>query len=203
MNSTKSIIIGLCGRAGSGKSTIAKFLSIKYGFVEFSFAKKLKEVVSVISGFDGDFLGGTVSRQSRETVKDNVFGMTARELLQKVGMLFRDHFCADFWVKLLMADILKYTTFHKNPRIVISDCRFENEIMSVLNLTGSYLFVLSAPQDPHMPDNIAGHISETAYVPVIKKIEKTASESVYNITNTKDKYLFHQIDFIVGGILGR
>lgn len=43
-----SCIVGLVGKAGSGKDTAAEFLVGKYDFIRMAFADKVKEVVSVV-----------------------------------------------------------------------------------------------------------------------------------------------------------
>ena len=61
------MIIGLCGRAGSGKDTIADFLVNEYNFTKLSFGKILKDVVSIIFGWDRKLLeGDTIESREKE-----------------------------------------------------------------------------------------------------------------------------------------
>jgi dephospho-CoA kinase len=122
----KSKIIVLCGRIGSGKSTIANYLNIK-GYISLSFAECLKEICSILTDINIDILKGETEEniKLREIKKDKIFNMTGRQWLEKIGMMFRNNFDNDFWVKILENKLIKY--INNNQNIVITDCRFENE----------------------------------------------------------------------------
>lgn len=124
------MIIGICGLIGSGKDTIADILIKHKGFVKLSFSKILKDIVSILFDWDRNLLEGntTNSRKWRNTIdifwtQKFGFDITPRFVLQFIGTdLFRNHFHQDFWILLLEKQLLKY------DNIVISDCRFPNEI---------------------------------------------------------------------------
>ena len=82
------IILGMKGQAGSGKDTVANYLVKKHGFTRIAFADPLKEICAIISGWPLEMLRGDTaeSRIFRETVVHPDFGMTARQLLQFVGI---------------------------------------------------------------------------------------------------------------------
>ena len=120
-------IIGIKGKSGSGKDTVANYLIEKYGFQKLALADSLKEIVSIISGWSLEQLRGDTleSRVFRETVKHPDFGLTGRQLLQKIGTdCLRDHFDSWLWIKILQRRIEE----SESDKIVITDLRFENEI---------------------------------------------------------------------------
>jgi hypothetical protein len=112
------MIIGICGRAGSGKDTAADYLVSKYGFVKLSFAATLKNMLAVAG------LPEPANRDDKEKIIDG-FTFSWREAAQKLGTEFGRELDPDIWVKLTAKVI--------NPTVnyVISDVRFENEAKMV------------------------------------------------------------------------
>jgi len=96
--------IGLVGKAGVGKTTIANILVEKYGFVRLSFAAKLKEVAAEI-------LGRPVDKS-----KDRLF-------LQSLGELGR-MFDTSMWIRHVWRELHKLP---KDANVVIDDVRYLNE----------------------------------------------------------------------------
>lgn len=127
-------IIGICGFQSAGKDTLAEYLINTYGFVKISYAGALKDVVSIIFGWDRQQLEGITSedRLWREQVDQwwatelNMPQLTPRYVLQYFGTdLFRKHWHGDIWVKVIENKLNK---MYKYKNIVITDCRFKNEI---------------------------------------------------------------------------
>lgn len=132
---TKKLIIGVTGFAGSGKDTIADYLVNIHQFYRESFASSLKDAVSATFGWDRDMLEGR-SRQSRawrEQVDTwwaerlNMPHLTPRWVLQYWGTdVLRQNFHDNFWIASL-ENKLRLST----DNVVISDCRFPNEITAI------------------------------------------------------------------------
>jgi len=138
-------IIAICGWQGSGKDTIADYLVNFHGFRRDSFAATLKDAISVIFGWDRELLEGrtTESRAWREQVdvwwakKLNIPALTPRWILQYWGTeVCRNGFHDDIWVASLENKIRK-----TNNNIVISDCRFPNEINIIQDAGGQVIWV--------------------------------------------------------------
>lgn len=138
------MLIGICGFKSSGKDTIADYLVNEYGFIRLSFASALKDIVSIMFGWPRDKLEGLTKedREWREEVDHwwaNTLKMphlTPRYVMQYFATdLFRNHFHPDIWVKIVENQLNKY------ENIVISDCRFENEINMLLRLGGKIIQV--------------------------------------------------------------
>ena len=143
------MILGICGLISSGKDTIADYLTTSYGFKRISFAASLKDAVSMVFGWDRELLEGTTksSREWREKKDEwwsNRLGIeiTPRWVLQYWGTdIFRKHFHTDIWVASAENKLRQST-----DNIVITDCRFANEIDAVKNAGGITLRVERGPR---------------------------------------------------------
>lgn len=137
---TNKLVIGIVGNIGSGKDTISHYLSQFHDFNQLSFANSLKDAVASVFGWDREMLEGKTpeSREWRETVdlfwskRLSMPTLTPRWVLQQWGTdLARKHFHDDIWIASLENKINKAST-----NIVISDCRFPNEIQAIRDLGG-------------------------------------------------------------------
>lgn len=133
-------IIGLVGLIGSGKDTVADILKLKMKYRTDSFAHNLKGAISVIFNWSFKDLSGTTpeSRQWRDTVdtwwseKLGIPNLTPRWVLQNIGTdVMRNHFHDKIWIASLERKIN-----NSSDKIVITDCRFPNEIEAIRNLGG-------------------------------------------------------------------
>lgn len=131
------MIIGITGKIGSGKSTIAEHLRDSYGYTEYSFASPLKQIGEIF-GFSITELYGS-QEQKLETNK--IWGVSAREFLQKVGTeLFRETLpkvLPDLKIKRgVWSDIFR-NVYQKKPDLyVVSDVRFLDEYQTIKDLGG-------------------------------------------------------------------
>ena len=133
-------IIGLVGLIGSGKNSAAEYLIAAYNFKQESFASSLKDTLSCIFRWDRSKLEGIseLDRTWRDQIdiwwaqRLNIPDLTPRKMLQQIGTdLFRNHFHNDIWVASLENKLQKYS-----ENIVITDCRFPNEIEAIRKLGG-------------------------------------------------------------------
>lgn len=124
------IIIGLIGKAGSGKSTVAKYLSMAHGFARRPMAYRLKAMINAL-GVNDNILYGNV--EDKEIPLPELNGQTARYAMQTLGTEWgRDIMGKSFWLDLWMRDVAFL------PRIVCDDVRFENEADAIRKI-GGYL----------------------------------------------------------------
>jgi hypothetical protein len=133
------MILGVTGRIGSGKDTIADYLCTFHGFKRVSFAASLKDAVAAVFNWDRELLEGSTksSREWREQIDEwwsDRLGMniTPRWVLQYWGTdVLRNNFHSDIWVASVEN---KLRTTKDN--IVITDCRFANEVEAIKRAGG-------------------------------------------------------------------
>jgi hypothetical protein len=133
------MIIGISGLIGSGKDTVADYFVNHHNFRRESWAETLKDAVAIVFGWDRVMLEGK-TRSSREWREQpdawwsERLGMqvTPRNVLQQWGTdVCRKSYHDDIWIASLENKIRRTT-----DDIVISDCRFANELVSIKNLGG-------------------------------------------------------------------
>jgi hypothetical protein len=146
------MIIGICGFIGSGKDTVADYLTNLHEFRRESFANSLKDSVAQVFGWDRTMLEGRTkqAREWREQVDPwwadrlNMPELTPRWVLQHWGTeVLRRHFHDDIWIASLEN---KLRTARDN--VVISDCRFPNEIQG-LKAQGAKIIWIQRGITPH------------------------------------------------------
>jgi hypothetical protein len=138
------MLIGILGRMNSGKGTVADELVEVYGFRQDSFAATLKDITSQIFGWDRELLSGSSSesREFREEVDEwwseklGIPNFTPRLALQLIGTdVFRNNFHENIWVLSAMR------RYQDGENVVISDCRFPNEVQIIRELGGRIIRV--------------------------------------------------------------
>lgn len=140
-------LIGLIGRARSGKDTVAGYLARRHMFAHIAFADPVKEMLEVAFGDlfrDGD----------REKPIDWL-GKSPRQLMQTLGTEWgRNRVHPELWV-LLTEQKVKHFVELDMP-LVISDVRFHNEADMILKHGGELW------QIQRDGASVAEHISEQA-----------------------------------------
>lgn len=108
-------VIGIAGKARSGKDTIADCLCKKYYFNRYSFAQPIKSIVNEMFGWDSRHADGAL----KEAV-DSYWGFSPRKAYQLFGTEFGRACNENLWIKMAEA---KLPAGHW----VIPDVRFDNE----------------------------------------------------------------------------
>ncbi len=106
-------LVGLVGRAGAGKTTVASHLVESFGFVRTAFGDPLKQML---------ITAGLCTREECYLEKTP----RSRELLQKIGTeIFRKQVDPKFWVRKTAENVQRL--FKTGRRVVIDDIRFPEE----------------------------------------------------------------------------
>lgn len=116
------MLVGICGKAGSGKDTIGDYLIKKYKFKKIALADPIKRLVKDVFVLEDHTV---YDRIAREKSLKNWPKWSVRKLLQFIGTeLFRENIDDEIWVKSLWYRIAK----DKKTNYVVSDIRFPNEL---------------------------------------------------------------------------
>ena len=175
-------IISISGLIGSGKDTAADYLCTVHGFKRMSFGASLKDAVSVIFNWNRELLEGSTktSREWREQVDPwwsnrlDIPQLTPRWVLQQWGTeVARKGFHDEVWVASVENKIL-----NNKDDIVITDCRFPNEIAAVKN-AGGITMRTHRGDDPYWLPAAAQF--NTTLNPSIKEEMRDLLENVYKI----------------------
>lgn len=148
------MIIVFVGAIGSGKTTGANLLKTHFHFEEIAFAEPIKQF-AISLGFDFQNVYG--SQEEKEKVNSH-FGISGRQFMQTFGtdIMRNNSTCFptidNIWVKC--AEIKIENALKLNKNVVISDCRFEDE-MAMLKKYNAIFIKLTRPCDYH-----SQHISE-------------------------------------------
>ena len=130
--SINKLKLGIVGKIGQGKSTMADYLCKEKGFIEYAFAGPLKRGVGVLF----DFTYEQLYTEEKEKI-DPRWGVSPRVILQQIGLdLFRNNILKhiqglnifkSFWID----HFYRWFDQCKNQNVVVSDCRFPDEFESL------------------------------------------------------------------------
>jgi len=131
-------LIGLTGKAGSGKDEVAKILWAEEGFTRIALADPLKQAASALFGLPLDHFN---DRKLKEEVCD-YWGMSPRTMLQKLGTACREVFGEGFFISRFS---LSAGPLMKTDNIVVPDVRYDNEAEAFRRVGGHIVEVLRGP----------------------------------------------------------
>lgn len=191
------MIIGICGFIGSGKDTIADYLVNIHQFRRESFAGTLKDACAAVFGWDRTMLEGRTkqAREWREQVdewwsKRLDQAITPRWILQYWGTeVCRRGFHDDIWIASLENKLRT-----SQDDVVISDCRFPNEIKAIRDQGGIVLRVVRGPE-PEWYD----HAVNMNRGPERNLLWSTAKQSMekYNIHASETAWVGTEFDAVL------
>jgi hypothetical protein len=167
---TTIILIG--GEAGAGKDTAADMIIEHCGSqyvpaMKVALADRLKRISrAIIAMFTGVTIpiGDFYDEDKKRAIRDDIPMFNGqpfciRSVLQNIGTeIFRDMISPDIWCDIMRRDFIRPGGF-----IIISDCRFPNEIAYFSRLPNVICMSIriNRPHSPTLPAINAAHRSET------------------------------------------
>lgn len=144
-------LIGITGKARSGKDEIARHLWAQHAFTRIALADPLKLAAQAAFRLGHQ---QTFNDELKETAIQP-WGLSPRQIFQKTGDIYKAAFGEDFWIKRWC---LSYDLFKDTDHIVVPDIRFDEEATVICTLGGTLIRVVRG-------DGLAGaegeHRSET------------------------------------------
>ena len=168
---SKLITIGLCGKAGAGKDSVADYLVEEHDFSKVSFAYALKQGVKAMFALPDELVN---DRSRRDEPLEGMPDWTVRKLWQFVGTdLMRNQVDKDIWIKTLARCVRQHRQASVE-HIVISDVRFPNEVACLHDIAGDGIACLIEVKRPgHVGHDVGlkNHESETHVLQLDLSIE--------------------------------
>ena len=180
----KNMLI-LCGRAYSGKSTAARYITEnREGWKEIRLSRYIKDLCSEQYGLDRDKLEGDndIDREWRENTK--VYqDYTPRDLLIKIGTELREN---DHTVlpKVSIEEINQYPDYN----VVVSDCRFQEDIDYLVEHSGMKTFIVKLHRND-IPCRISQEDSIDMIVPDYTLVNSSLDEMYRKLDELLEKVI--------------
>lgn len=129
------MIVGILGKKGSGKSTVARYLVRRHKFVRMSFATPLKKMLTRGLGLPRKFTTDPTLKEGPNPLLNH---KTPRYAMQTLGYEWgRQYLGEDFWVKHLA------NRMPKDRNIVIDDVRFDNEVQWLQTQNATFIHIFN------------------------------------------------------------
>jgi hypothetical protein len=179
------MLIGICGKAGSGKDTIGEHLIEEYGFEQIALADPIKRLVKDVFVLDDHTV---YDRSAREQELPEWKDWSVRKLLQFIGTeLFRENIDPSIWVKSLWLRV----KHNPDKNYVVTDVRFPNELQFFVDHGGDdFLSIKSIRAGCDGSVGLSGHESE--------KYDLEAEHDMYNDGTIEE--LYSKVDELMNGL---
>lgn len=141
-------IIGIAGKARTGKNTLANFIEAQYGGYQYALTSPIRAMLR--AGFGIDFDDPHWVAHKEDVIP--AIGRSPRELMQTLGTEWgRRRVHPDIWVILANQALLA-----RGPGMIITDVRFENEAEWIRKNGGQVIHVsrsAAAPVHQHTSED--------------------------------------------------
>ncbi|MFV1943450.1 deoxynucleotide monophosphate kinase [Pseudomonas luteola] len=175
----RKLLIGLTGRAGSGKTTAAEHIAGEFCFNEYALAQPIKEAVATLFGQDIGFAQG----EAKEAVIPWL-GKSSRQLQQLLGTEWgRKLVHPDIWLLLAEREWCRTLTGPAKG-LVIGDIRFDNEAKWIKRNGGYIINVFREGVQP-----VVTHESENGIDPYLIDIWVDNSGSLEGFAQELEHYV--------------
>jgi len=183
-------LIGLVGRAGTGKDTVRQLLELEHGFTGLAFADPIRAMLRTLFQANGLDEKHIDERDHKEVPIEDLLTeqpVTYRQMAQTLGTEWGRNLSPDFWLQIAGAHIA-----HQRQRgerqFVISDVRFANEA-DWIKQAGGELWRIDRPGVAA----VRPHASEA-------EIEHILCDRIIDNSGTPDD-LWTRVDSVMGGVV--
>jgi hypothetical protein len=166
----KTLLVGICGKKGSGKTLFANNLELdlnthnsyrRLQVDRYSFAQPLKQVCHILFGGDEQGWFGTDEDKNKKLpfFADKCSKVpTYRRAMQVVGTdLFRNNLYQSIWTDIAYNTIFNFPEELQPEITIIDDIRFKNEAEFVTNNGGITVYIernTNTPTDWHASEQM-------------------------------------------------
>lgn len=150
-------LIGLAGRAGAGKDSVAQIIAVDSSTSRIAFADPIRDMLLACFGLHFGLDRHTLTDPRRKEQPLAGLGVSPRVLMQKLGTEWGRAIDPDLWVKHLEARLKYHASFSRT--IVITDVRFPNEAEWIYRKGGEVWHIVR-PLTGNVYTFQAGHASE-------------------------------------------
>lgn len=176
-------LIGITGKAGSGKDTLADAAVTEFGGVKYSFALPIKQALNAMFGWTMNMWDNRDWKEAPITW----LGVSPRKLAQTLGTEWgRDIINPDLWVRIAMDRYWKHVESGSTKPFIIADVRFDNEAISIHKFDGIIINVVR-PSQTFIQG--ATHVSEAGVSDAL------VDHVLYNDTSM-ERYLARNLPFM-------
>lgn len=177
-------LIGITGKAGSGKDTLADAAVLEFGAVKYNFAIPIKQALNAMFGWTME------DWDNREWKEEPIawLGKSPRQLAQTLGTEWgRELVQPDLWTNLAMDRYWNYSkTIPNGPPFIIADVRFDNEAHAIHKLGGIVIRVVRPDQ---------AHINSRTHTSEVGVSDDFVDHVVYNDAQM-DRYIKKTLPFL-------
>lgn len=175
------MLIGLTGRAGAGKDTLADLMWKHLEFTRLAFADPLKRAAQEIFGLSE---AQTWSAELKE-VTIPYWGMSPRRMFQLLGTeAMQPTFGREVWVKRWQ---MAYELIKDSDHVVVPDVRFDAEALMIRE-RGGYIIRIERNGTSSLSQEAQKHASESSLT--------TAVDVVLQNNDSPDKLFSQFLEFV-------
>lgn len=144
-------LIGITGRAGSGKDTLADYLVRQFGYVKYSLSKPIKDILNERFGWTEKDWENRAWKEAQmphcgASVRNITINFSPRSWAQWLGTeVGRNIGGEDVWVNMMeraWRDLLEDRSMWADALMVVPDVRFNNEARRIHELGGAVIRVV-------------------------------------------------------------
>lgn len=166
MNPNGHLILGICGAAGSGKTTLARLLC-NCGWRRTYFSAGLKAMLYsflLLQGIPEKTIEKMLNEELKEIPTTFLGGRTPRYAMQTLGTEWRNLMHQNLWVDAWKRHLVNYPA---GSKILVDDLRFHHEAQVVRDLGGKIIRLIR----PYNRLEVGIHVSAVEALTILADAE--------------------------------